>query len=280
MPKIQSVPGLMTFSVIIPVAVLSLFPHQEPRFLIPVLLPIVYLYTKNMKHIKTDSVFKKKLKSFSFVIWCFCNIFLSIFFGFLHQGGVYSVANHIHREINSKPRFINIHAITSHIYNIPQSLILSEDPTKIFYNRETGQKYKLSKQVFLYELGSKPLTHVIKEVQRVWNLKEVLKRNKVQELRLYLFLPSSLKKELAVTWTSANITHLTLIEDTHFYPHLSTEALPYFPSEDDPFCNNIIHRMPDVSTLGKMTKLEQIYCFIQQFSLVMYKIESNSRYTV
>ncbi|GLV37721.1 hypothetical protein CBL_13994 [Carabus blaptoides fortunei] len=44
LPRIHSIRGLMITTVISPVAALSYFPHQEPRFLIPLLLPVVFLY--------------------------------------------------------------------------------------------------------------------------------------------------------------------------------------------------------------------------------------------
>ncbi|XP_050345092.1 GPI mannosyltransferase 4 isoform X2 [Nymphalis io] len=44
LPRIQSITGLMIFAIIVPVGILSLFPHQEARFIIPVLVPLVFLY--------------------------------------------------------------------------------------------------------------------------------------------------------------------------------------------------------------------------------------------
>lgn len=47
LPRFDSITGLMFGSIIIPLAVLSLAPHQEPRFIIPLTLPLIFL--KGMK---------------------------------------------------------------------------------------------------------------------------------------------------------------------------------------------------------------------------------------
>lgn len=43
MQKFDSVTGLMFVSVIVPVMILSVVPHQEPRYIIPITLPLVFL---------------------------------------------------------------------------------------------------------------------------------------------------------------------------------------------------------------------------------------------
>ena len=49
MPKSQSITGMMTLSFLLPVLGLSIFSHQEPRFIIPILLPLVFLYSHLIK---------------------------------------------------------------------------------------------------------------------------------------------------------------------------------------------------------------------------------------
>lgn len=60
--------------------VLSCAPHQEPRFLLPVTVPLVVLYGR---HLSSESG-KYLLRGF----WILFNMLLLKFFGFLHQGGV------------------------------------------------------------------------------------------------------------------------------------------------------------------------------------------------
>ena len=57
---------------------LSIAPHQEPRFLLPLLIPLVLLGEKYIKRFPTIGTF----------VWILFNVILFILFGVLHQGGV------------------------------------------------------------------------------------------------------------------------------------------------------------------------------------------------
>eukprot|EP01135_Chromosphaera_perkinsii_P004020 Nk52_evm33s266 gene=Nk52_evmTU33s266 len=59
---------------------LSVAPHQEMRFLLPVILPSTILFA--------DYIVGKKSVWFAFPLWILFNLILSIFFGFMHQGGL------------------------------------------------------------------------------------------------------------------------------------------------------------------------------------------------
>lgn len=115
LPNIHEVNTLMMANVIIPLCLLSVFPHQEPRFLLPLLLPIVFStskyfsshYIKDMKHI--------------IPIWCVSNIIGLIFYGYLHQAGITPMISHIFKDI----KYVSdIHIINSHTYSIPVSLLM------------------------------------------------------------------------------------------------------------------------------------------------------------
>ena len=64
--------------IFIPVAVFSIFPHQEPRFLIP-LLPLIVIFT---------IISTKSLSKIFIIVFIIFNITLAILFGILHQGGL------------------------------------------------------------------------------------------------------------------------------------------------------------------------------------------------
>lgn len=109
----------MMANVIIPLCLLSIFPHQEPRFILPLLLPIIFTtskyfsshYIKNFKHILP--------------IWYFFNIIGLIFFGYMHQAGVTPMISHLFQDIKHIP---NTHIIHSHIYSIPVGLLMVPRP--------------------------------------------------------------------------------------------------------------------------------------------------------
>jgi phosphatidylinositol glycan class Z len=67
--------------------VLSCAPHQEPRFLLPCLVPLVLLCGKEVLGLNDKSQNRVKASIFK-LIWIAFNIILYIFFGWLHQGGL------------------------------------------------------------------------------------------------------------------------------------------------------------------------------------------------
>lgn len=77
-------------------AILSCAPHQEPRFLLPSMVPLIFLYGRHIfgtGSLETDTnsdAIKRGSKLFhlSLVAWIIFNVILYIFFGWLHQGGM------------------------------------------------------------------------------------------------------------------------------------------------------------------------------------------------
>ncbi len=76
--------------------ILSCAPHQEPRFLLPSMVPLVFLYgrhifgTDALESDTNSDAIKRGSKQFhlSLVVWIVFNLILYIFFGWLHQGGL------------------------------------------------------------------------------------------------------------------------------------------------------------------------------------------------
>lgn len=78
------------------VFILSCAPHQEPRFLLPCLVPLAFLSGKTAIYaddgIKLQQQSKPALLS---LVWILFNFILYIFFGWLHQGGLIDTLLHI-----------------------------------------------------------------------------------------------------------------------------------------------------------------------------------------
>ncbi|KAG1819207.1 glycosyltransferase family 22 protein [Suillus subaureus] len=77
--------------IILSLTVLSVQPHQEPRFLVPLLLPIIVLIANTGRLAHVGKAF-----------WVSCSIFnfvLAVLFGILHQGGVVPSLFHLHSVI-------------------------------------------------------------------------------------------------------------------------------------------------------------------------------------
>ncbi|KAE9312794.1 hypothetical protein PF008_g19889 [Phytophthora fragariae] len=71
--------------VMFPLACLSLAPHQEPRFLLPTIVPL-HIFTA--LHGRTGVVRFLTTYKLGLLLWIGFNVVLTLFFGILHQGGV------------------------------------------------------------------------------------------------------------------------------------------------------------------------------------------------
>ncbi|KAL9180374.1 hypothetical protein ACHAXT_008344 [Thalassiosira profunda] len=68
--------------------VLSCAPHQEPRFLLPILVPLALLYGHKVVGSGESQKDSQKLILVLRIVWVVFNVILYAFFGWLHQGGL------------------------------------------------------------------------------------------------------------------------------------------------------------------------------------------------
>ncbi|KAJ8597675.1 glycosyltransferase family 22 protein [Rhizopogon salebrosus TDB-379] len=71
--------------------VLSMQPHQEPRFLVPLVPPIIVLIANTGRLAHVGKAF--------WVSWFIFNLVLAVLFGILHQGGVMPSLFHLHSKV-------------------------------------------------------------------------------------------------------------------------------------------------------------------------------------
>ncbi|XP_044261351.1 GPI mannosyltransferase 4 [Tribolium madens] len=229
LPTVRSIKGLMMLSYLGPLAILSIFPHQEPRFLIPLILPLVYLCSNSVFPecdnvlIKATTMKKATIgvaKTNTFIkLWIILNLVLVIFFGFLHQGGVYQSADFLYKNMKRDSR-TEYYVVTSHIYSLPKSLVLQKSSDLLHYTKHT--KYTVSRRFFLYEKGSSDLDLVVKDLEILHKkLQDYRKNFKSKKYKLILIIPSSLEDHL--TYSNSRL-EFKLVKT--FYPHISTEAFP------------------------------------------------------
>ncbi|XP_043492905.1 GPI mannosyltransferase 4 [Polistes fuscatus] len=287
LPRIQSIVSLMTISFIVPVALLSCFPHQEPRFIIPVILPLVFLYAPKLSHVPgVDTVshikqnnptkYKPDNKTLKLtklqIIWYCSNIVLCLFYGFLHQGGVLSLTSHMSAELKAKPHLTNVHLYTSYIYPIPTALLHLRNTHKTYVS--TGNhKYRLTKDFYLYEQGSKNLTEVYNSITKKLQECEEKFRFKRIPYRLYYTLPYSAVGEFA-EYSQNNSLLFNYYTVWSFYPHISTEKLPSLKTINEHLnLQNISIFRPK----SLMQLINDISIFFQQFKLALIKIENSAQ---
>lgn len=287
LPRIQSIESLMVASFAVPIALLSIFPHQEPRFIIPVLLPLVYLFSHviesylydvniivddkgEVESIKIKNKTQLENKSWVKTIWYSSNIFLAIFYGYVHQGGIVPLTSHLYKELRSKPELTHVYFLSSHSYSLPTGLLHLRN-TKKTYSSSLGFKYKLKKDFYMNELGSIDAKSMNKQILKT--LKSCEKKFKIKKIpyRIYYALPYSFYDEF-VNYAVKNESQLYTISSVkEFYPHISTEKLPSLNFSWE--CLNLIGlKKCTFSFLENIS--DKITFFFNQFSLILLQIES------
>ncbi|KAK4878258.1 hypothetical protein RN001_010764 [Aquatica leii] len=234
LPSVRSIRGLMTASILFPLALLSIFPHQEPRFLIPIVLPMMYLYAPAILPEDVHTVAKsastrpnpaKKVhKSYSlFKLWLGFNALCVLFYGFVHQAGVYRFVSDLSNQIRTTDNNLNYEVVTSHIYSVPHSL---------FYQRDESGfgSYRRMKRVTLYEKGSVRIDEMLKTIRDLLKARTEVVSN--FNYKLYLVIPESLVDDLMHYLSDGANSDLIAGGVVTYYPHLSTEAFPVVDYRD------------------------------------------------
>ena len=161
---------LLALSIAPPLAILSLVPHQEPRFLLPLLFPLVLLYGSRVYSSRA-----------LFTIWIVFNLILTGFYGYVHQAGVTRSLFAIKPRL-SAANVSNINIIYSSTYLPPQHLfgIHSENQSK--YNAKINF-YDLSVAKFPEEL--------------LKTLNTIKSSSRSASHQTYVVAPSTLSRKLA-----------------------------------------------------------------------------------
>lgn len=302
LPQTQSFVSLMTSAVFVPVLLLSFFNHQEPRFLIPVTLPLIMLHAPKLitgvnvtSFMKESSwIFLKNLSNsinftisgrFILKVWYFVNIIFTLFFGFVHQAGVVPLADHFSKYHQTQPATTQIHLVTSYVYNIPESLLILPHSSVFYTNHQTGRKYKIARRLFIHEYGSIDLDEMFTKMKRLMDVAEMRAKMKKINYNLFVAIPSSKAFELNQLFHKHRAL-ITYREERIFYPHLSIEAFPDFqhiihPCEMNRSVENELDEtceLEDVNNELSITSISQTLTNVaQQFGLVVYRIEAKGK---
>ncbi|GAA5839969.1 hypothetical protein JCM11251_006574 [Rhodosporidiobolus azoricus] len=86
---VESRPGrkLYIASFIVPTLLLSIQPHQEPRFLVPLIVPLALL-APHAPFLTSASPKARKQRRAFWVLWLLHTSLFTLLFGYLHQGGL------------------------------------------------------------------------------------------------------------------------------------------------------------------------------------------------
>ncbi|XP_014472747.1 PREDICTED: GPI mannosyltransferase 4 [Dinoponera quadriceps] len=294
LPRLQSIVGMMTCTFVVPLALLSLFPHQEPRFIIPVLFPLVFLYAPELSQVPSLDIVSRfgndedndendnskprspassheRSKPRKLVIWYVSNLLLALFYAFAHQGGILPLTSHVAAELKAKPHLTHLHLYTSYGYPLPTALLQLRNTHRVYRSSSSNHKYKLVQDFHLYEQGSKSLPRVLDDiVRRIRDCENKFVFKKIP-YRLYYVLPASAMAEFAEL--SRNRSHLYGFRIVKtFYPHVSVERLPSLPSLER-LENLLSFTRFDSITSNCVEAARGVYEYARQFRLLLLKIE-------
>ena len=204
--KIQKVlqHNMMLF-IYFPVIVLSLFPHQEARFLIPVVPLAVF----------TSALYLKPTESFGKLFWtCFVifNSLLAIVFGLLHQAGVVPCLfklQHLHTQHGLSNSVSVSNIVFSHTYMPPKHLLCDY----------TGS-------INLVDMKGQPLQEVCSFIQNFDQSSRCSDKKcspgGSTRPTTFIVLPGTLVKEFQAVCSVCK--HLQTVDT--FFPHVSFEDPP------------------------------------------------------
>ncbi|XP_050542046.1 GPI mannosyltransferase 4 isoform X2 [Daktulosphaira vitifoliae] len=238
LPSIYQVNTLMVINIIIPIILLSVFPHQEPRFLIPILLPVVFTASKffcisNIKYLKP-----------LFGTWCIANAIGLLFYGHLHQAGVTPMISQLALDIRNSS---NVHIIHGYTYSIPLGLFLVP--------QQQNKLYKSQNQIRLHDLGSS--LDITKITDSMLYIKENITYGKTHKPDLYLVLSGSLSKKFEYVCHTLDLKFTKVL----FFPHLSIESLSYYKTF-----------ITDLTVHDDREFINRAQDLYELFSLVLFKI--------
>ncbi|XP_040583130.1 GPI mannosyltransferase 4 [Lepeophtheirus salmonis] len=250
-PGLRTVFSMTMMTYIVSLGLLSVFPHQEPRFLIPLIVPIVLMNAHKLR-------WKFGEKKPFLTLWYIFNITLAVFYGYFHQAGVVPMVTHISNHFGHRHNEVNV--IFSKTY-MPPTFPLLRPNTK-----RTESEYSKNININFIDLSGKPLDQVINQMNTLYSreLFVSIKKKKEEQTESYVVLPGCAFNEIKVLLQDKNIS---LSKVHSVFPHISTEYLPSYDIYNLYFKFSNRDFSPSIFFSG-------IFDIAYDFSLILYRIES------
>lgn len=259
-PKLFDFNGLLIFSFAFPLLTLSLTPHQEPRFLLPLLVPLVLLLGPFL--LRRQGLSAKILRSF----WYAGNAVCVLFFGFFHQGGIYETQHWLHRHVHhERARGTHTHLLYFHTYMPPMSLLAV--PHRASVDFVNGTRYKRGRTVFFEDLAGAPFEELRQRCVRLVAEAQSKYQSKKLVTEMFVVFPATL---------SYNIDRLLMPLPTLRWKH-AHKSYPHLSMEDPPDFGDLCTKKKSMLS-GEM----EIQCHsvmpwlkskLSQMALVVYKLQ-------
>jgi GPI mannosyltransferase 4 len=209
---------LLTCLVVVPLVILSQFMHQEPRFLLPLVLPICILFAPRL--------YGGRWRRLFVALWVISNLLLSVTFGVLHQGGllraVLAVQSAVHTpqlqvELGTDTAQMVVHhrvdVFFHQTYMIPRAMLAhtrDNSNVELFVHETSGTPAHLAEQL-VDNVNNHRYSIEQKSRRSTWDAHDV-----------YLVVPASVPLSMSKFRTFPAVLELS----QSFCPHLSTEWLP------------------------------------------------------
>ncbi|XP_048397819.1 GPI mannosyltransferase 4-like [Stegostoma tigrinum] len=179
----------------IPIVVLSMFSHQEPRYISPLIVPLVIL-----------SASKCEMLSWKVVIVVF-NLLGSVFFGCLHQGGLIPCLSYLEKVLHSE-----------------NPLLSQTEQNLVFYHTYMPPRYLLNvksdeKLIRIIDLGGSDVSVLTNTVNELLGSSASKHFGNKQEMDIYVIAPGTVQddvKNCGFQWKTV----------ASFFPHLTMEDPP------------------------------------------------------
>ncbi|XP_041038816.1 GPI mannosyltransferase 4-like isoform X1 [Carcharodon carcharias] len=183
----------------IPIIILSVFSHQEPRYISPLIVPLVIL-----------SAPKCEMLRWKVVIVLF-NVLGSVLFGCLHQGGLIPCLSYLETTLHSKNPLAN-----------------QSEHSLVFYHTYMPPRYLLnvkSDQDFtrIIDLGGSGVSVLNNTVNGLLDNFSSERIGTNQEMNIYIIAPGTVQGDInncGFQWKTV----------ASFFPHLTMEDPPDIPS--------------------------------------------------
>ncbi|KAF9224898.1 hypothetical protein BS17DRAFT_731607 [Gyrodon lividus] len=160
--------------IVLSLSILSVQPHQEPRFLMPLVLPIIVLAATLKRSARPGKLF--------WATWITFNILLALVYGFLHQGGVVPSLFSLHSTLGDVSSGISTHIIYWKTYIPPRHLL------------GVSRRDVLSGKVSLTDLAGAPQD----ELKAVLSTPSIDATYLVTPVAMYLTLPGEISLCMAL----------------------------------------------------------------------------------
>ncbi|CAF1491815.1 unnamed protein product [Adineta ricciae] len=175
----QSSSSFLLYLYSVPFILLSTFPHQEPRFLLPLLFPLtLFIVPLLITHGSHRLVFR---------LWLAFNISMAILYGHLHQGGLLPALRYVHdfpmltsRSVPIQENLNKRILVTYHTYMPPGYLVTQMS------NSDVVKKFDM----IIVDLQG------AKREKLDMTIKDIFNKHSTSNTQVFIVLPSTCRTDL------------------------------------------------------------------------------------